>query len=192
MPAHRPADRSARPSPSALRTRAPRSAPAPEHKDRLREYGVRKLPPARSPTSSPRQATIRAFGKGAASPAPTYERVACSPLWLSSRAGSLPRHRREIVDEDRRVLPQALELRIGDRHVRQLEQERVDAVLGELPLRFAERRLVGAEIRRRRHLLVDRLERRAVILEVVVRIGVDADVERLDMADDGQVVVLVL
>src|SRR5580692_9208860 len=150
MPARHRADRSARPSPSGLRTHALLSAPAPEHKDRLREYAVRKLRRARSPTSSPRPATIRVFGKGAASPAPTYEMAGCSPLWLSSRAGSLPRHRREIVDEDRRVLPQALELRIGDRHVRQLEQERVDAVLCQLLLRFAQRGLVRLEIRRRR------------------------------------------
>src|SRR5580704_17672821 len=117
MPARHRADRSARPSPSAPRTRALLSAPAPEHKDRLRGYAVRKLRRARSPTSSPRPATIRAFGRGAASPAPTYEMAGCSKLWLSSRAGSLPRHLGEIVDEDRRVLPQALELGVGDCHV---------------------------------------------------------------------------
>ena len=53
------------------------------------------------------------------------------------RPRSLPRHRRQVVGEDRRVLPQALELRVGDRHVGQLEQEGVDAVLGELLLRLA-------------------------------------------------------
>src|ERR1700733_3752649 len=191
MPAHRPADRSAPPFPRALRARAPLSAPAPEHKDRLREYAVRKLRRARSPTSSPRPATIRAFGRGAASPAPTYERAACSPLWLSSRAGSLPRHRREIVDEDRRVLPQTLKLRVGDGLLPQLEDEGVDAVLGQLLLRFPQGRVVGVKTRRRRHLVVDRLERGAVILEVIVGIGVDADVERLDVADDRQIIVLV-
>ena len=48
------------PSPSALRTRAPPSARAQEHKDRSRGCAARRPRRARSPTSSPRPATIRA------------------------------------------------------------------------------------------------------------------------------------
>ena len=47
------------------------------------------------------------------------------------RRASLPGHRREIVDEDRRVLPHAFQLGVGDDEVRELEQEAVDAVFGD-------------------------------------------------------------
>ena len=68
------------------------------------------------------------------------------PFSSHSAMLSFPGHRREIVYEDRRVLPQALQLRVGHSDVGQLEKEGVDAVLGDLPLRFAEGRLVGVRI----------------------------------------------
>src|SRR5580692_12149323 len=76
---------------------------------------------------------------------------------------SFPGHCREIVDEDRYVLPQALQLSVRHRHVRQLEEESVHAVLGELLLRFAERGFVGLEVRRGGHLGVDVTKRLAVV-----------------------------
>jgi hypothetical protein len=73
-----------------------------------------------------------------------------------------------------------------------LEQEDVDAVVGELALRVADRRLERREVGRRGQLGVDVAELLAVVLEIIVGVGVDADVERLDVADDREVVVLVL
>src|SRR6185437_6372361 len=75
----------------------------------------------------------------------------------------LPRHRREIVGEDRRVLPQPLELGVGDDDIGKLEQEAVDAILGQLLLRRDQRRLVGGQIRRLLPGLDDGLERLAVV-----------------------------
>ena len=105
---------------------------------------------------------------------------------------SFPGHSGQVVGEDRRVLPQAVQLGVGDDDLRQLEQERVDAIVRELLLRLAERRLIGGKIGSGGQPWRDVAELLAVVLEVIVRIGVDADVERLDMADDRQIVVLVL
>ena len=68
---------------------------------------------------------------------------------VSSDLASPPRYPSDVVDEDRRVLPQALQPGVGDGHVGILEQENVDAVLGDLALGVADRRLEGVEVRRR-------------------------------------------
>src|SRR5690349_736289 len=59
---------------------------------------------------------------------------ACSSVIVRS----LPAHRGHVVGEDGRAAPQALELLVADRELRELEEVRVDAVLGQVALDVAQ------------------------------------------------------
>src|SRR5437764_45507 len=90
----------------------------------------------------------------------------------SFNAISLPRRRREIVGEDRRVLPQAGQLGVGDGNVGELVKEGVDAILCELFLRVGQRLLVGRQVRRGFPALDDPLKILVVVAEIIAGIGV--------------------
>ncbi len=95
------------------------------------------------------------------------------------------------IGRQRPVLPHAVEIRVPRADLRQLEQEDVDRILRQHALRVAIEpvalRLVGGRVDLRHQ----RLEGRVLVLEVIVVARIDADVERLGMRDDAQVVILV-
>src|SRR5688572_13875636 len=99
-----------------------------------------------------------------------------------------PPHLREIGGWSREILPEAGHALLGHHQPRMDEEEDDRRILGQhlLHLRVlrAARLVVDGDFR----LLEEVLEFCAVVAEVVFRVGVVADVPRLAMADDGEVV----
>ena len=100
---------------------------------------------------------------------------------------SLPGERTQIIREDRRTAPHALQLLVAHRELRQLVHVDVDRVGRELALNVAEQLAaalaVGSAVVPGEQVVVGL----AVVAPVVLRVGVAVEVERLDVADDGQV-----
>ena len=108
---------------------------------------------------------------------------------LCHRAGegpsvpSLPRQRRQVVGEDGRVLPHPSELGVGDHDIGGLGQEGVDAVVGKLALSAFHRLLIRSDVGRSRQPLDDRVEVGIIIVVIVARPRINADVERFDVTE---------
>ena len=101
---------------------------------------------------------------------------------------AVPGHRGDVVGEDRRAGPQALQALLRHRHLRRVEDVGVDRVVGQLALHVGEQlrcapwpwsmpRLLGGQV----------AEGLAVVAPVVAGVGVLRVVQRLDVVDDRQV-----
>ena len=93
----------------------------------------------------------------------------------------------KVVGEDRRVLPEPLHVLLRHTDLWQREQVNIDRIVGQLLLRLLGVFLDIGGVGRGAEIFVDFLKLRRVILEIIVGIGVNVEVARLNMADDGQI-----
>src|SRR5213076_774278 len=105
---------------------------------------------------------------------------------MNSRPGDC----REVIAEDGHVLPQALHFLARHGGELRLVEEAVRRVGGEQALRFAEQFRALRRVRRALDAVVELVELRVLVAPVVVRLGVVAQVERLHVRNDREVVVV--
>src|SRR5687767_4131039 len=183
--------RSARASQSAYCTTSGRSRPS-EARRRAAVSALRSMPSMMStgsPGSTRTTRKTRTETKRRVAASAATLRTTC-PLTRARRLpGSGPRHLGQIGGGDGQILPDPLHALLGDHEARvDVEPHRgrfLHQHLLQLRVLLAPRLVVEGRFR----LLEELLELGAVVSVVVLRVGVVADVPRLGVPDDGEVIV---